>query len=192
MDSSQQYERALDRHYRAIFGYQGTSYILNRGRPLPQACRVLEYPPSDKTFCWVYATCGMTVLTESALLELFLLSPYQTEMHVELLTMIAHYHQTGAKLGLGHTVNFGRPWLDKSSCSCGLLTLPYTFGPPLENADIGGQRVRVLWLLPITPEERAFKVAQSVDALEQLFEKQQFDYLDPMRPSVVAKEGPAP
>lgn len=46
--------------------------------------------------------------------------------------MTAHFHRTGSALGLGHTVNFGRPWLPGSSCTHGLVSLPYLFGPELE------------------------------------------------------------
>ena len=158
----------------------------HRGPALPQQCRVFEYAPSDRTFCWVYATCGMTPLSESSLLELFLLAPCHTESHVELLTAVAHYHQTAVRLNLGHTVNFGRPWLEKSQCSFGLISLPYAFGPALESARLSGKSARVLWLLPVTSDERAFKVASGLSALEELFEKQHFNYLDPLRRSVVA------
>jgi len=144
---------------------------------MPQQVRVFEYAPSEKTFCWVYATCGMTPRGEAALLELFLMSPCQAEEHVELLTAIAHYHQTGAPLDLGHTVNFGRPWLKDSQCSFGLISLPYPFGPKLENARAAGTDVRVLWLL-----------TAGLAALEELFEKQQFNHLDSMRSSVVAAD----
>jgi hypothetical protein len=41
-----------------------------------------------------------------------------------------------------------------------------------------------LWLIPITKAEREFKKAQGLEALEALFEKKQFNYLDPARPSV--------
>jgi len=127
----------------------------------------------------------MSVLKEPPLLELFLLSPCKTEDHVELLTVIAHYHQTAAKLDLGHTVNFGRPWLPQSKCSFGLISLPYLFGPSLENAQAGGVAVRVLWLVPITFEERQLKIRAGQGALEEIFERHQFNYLDALRDSVV-------
>jgi hypothetical protein len=182
---SQQYEEELSSHYAAIWGEERTPHTWNRGPSLPQECRVFEFAPSDKAFCWVYATCSMTPRAESTLLELFLLSPSRCQLHVELLTAIAHYHQTGARLDLGHTVNFGRPWLEGSRCSFGLISLPYLFGPQLEKARVAGRDARVLWLLPITSEERAFKIASGLSALEELFEAQHFDYLDPMRRSVV-------
>lgn len=170
-----------------FWGQKAAQYTWSKGPALRQECRVFEYAPSAQTFCWVYATCGMTPGNETGLLELFLLSPVKTKCHVELLTAIAHYHQTGASLSLGHTVNFGRPWLDESRCSFGLISLPYSFGPSLENGRIAGKTVRVLWLVPITLEERAFKSAFGLDALEALFEKQKFNYLDPARTSVVGQ-----
>ncbi|HEX2988462.1 MAG TPA: suppressor of fused domain protein [Chloroflexota bacterium] len=189
---SQQYDEDLGRHYSAFWGPRTTRHVWARGSALPQECSVLEYAPLHDIGCWVYATCGMTLHTEARALELFLLSPYQTEGHVELLTAIGHYHQTDARLGLGHTVSFGRPWFEGSRCSFGLVSLPYTFGPELEIACIQQKHVRVLWLLPITEEERAFKMASGLEALEGLFEERQFNYLDPQRVSVVGTARPSP
>jgi len=42
-----------------------------------------------------------------------------------------------------------------------------------------------LWLVPITQAERDFKVTHGIEALEDLFEQTSFDYLNPIRPSVV-------
>jgi Suppressor of fused protein (SUFU) len=180
-----QFEAALERHYEAIWGRKNSSYVWRRGPALPHECRVFEYAPSDLGPCWIYATCCMSPCDEPSSLELFLMSPSQTENHVELLTAIAHYHQTAATLDLGHTVNFGRPWLDQSKCSFGLISLPYLFGPKLENASIAGTNTRVLWLIPIRPEERAFKVKFGLEALEKVFEEKQVNCVDPMRESVV-------
>ena len=47
------------------------------------------------------------------------------------------------------------------------------------------QQVQCLWLTPIAPAERDFKVADGVEALEELFEQTGFDYVNPTRPSVV-------
>lgn len=184
-----EYDIDLGRHYSEAWGQNAVPHVWNRGPALPRICRVLEFAPSDKTFCWVYATCGMSPVIQAAQMELFMLSPCQTEGLVELLTAVAHYHQTEAMLGLGHTVNFGRPWLEKSECAFGLISLPYPFGPSLENAVVSGTTVRVLWLLPITCDERAYQSLAGVNALEDMFERERFDYLDPMRASVVPKQG---
>ena len=179
------YSLQLDRYCAAFWGTQTAEHFWDKGRPLPHACRILEYAATESRPYWVYATCGMTPLSEHRALELFLLSPVQSHLHVELLTAIVHYHQTEATLNLGHTVNFGRPWLDQSECSFGLISLPYLFGPKLEHANIAGRPTRLLWLLPITAEEKRFKVQAGVDALEQAFESHYFNYLDPLRKPVV-------
>ena len=175
----------LERHYHTVWGSCHSTHAFDRGRPMPNQVRVIEFSPSDRTFCWVYATIGLSTAAEPSPIELFLLSPCQSSLHIELLTAIAHYHQTGEQLGLGHTVNFGRPWLPHSQCDHGLLSLPYTFGPSLEWAVNKHSRTRVLWLVPITQAERAFKVNAGQFALEDLFESKGFNYLDPARPSVV-------
>jgi hypothetical protein len=117
--------------------------------------------------------------------ELHLVSPLAAPAHVELLTAIAHYHRTGAKLGCGHTVNFGRPWLPGSRCTHGLISLPYLDGPNLEVLELEAGIVRFLWLIPITKEEVEFKKVRGLEALEARFEQASFDYLDPRRKSVV-------
>ena len=90
-------------------------------------------------------------------------------------------------MGLGHTVNFGRTWLDRSACEFGLISLPYLDGTELEEfrPSQSSQFVKCLWLVPITQSERDYKKSHGAEALESIFEKSQFDYLDPLRQSVV-------
>jgi hypothetical protein len=102
---------------------------------------------------------------------------------VELLTAVAHYHRTGRRLAVGHSVNFGRPWLPGSACTHGLISLPYLDGPELEW--LAAPAVRFLWLIPVTEAEVSFKKSRGLEALEERFEATAFDYLDPRRPSVV-------
>ena len=148
--------------------------------------RVLEFAPSNRTFTQTYATCGMSGKSAAQdPIELHLLSPRQDDAHVELLTVIAHYHATGSTLGLHHTVNFGRPWLPGSRCDHGFISLPYPFGPQLEWFDAGDRKVRCLWLIPITADEVRFKRVHGVEALEQCFETPGFNYLDPHRKSLI-------
>jgi hypothetical protein len=120
----------------------------------------------------------------SSAIELHLMSPIEADSHIELLTSIAHYHLTGAPLGVDHTVNFGRPWLPGSSCDHGLISLPYLYGPTLEWLKPNDRKIQFLWLIPITPSEARFKKANGVEALETRFEEQRFDYLSSHRASV--------
>lgn len=118
-------------------------------------------------------------------LELHLFAPPQGEVAclTEILTATAHYHRTGSRLGLEHSVNFGQPWLPGSKCTFGLISLPYLDGPDLERLE--KPSVRFLWLIPVTENEVAYKKKHGMEALEELFERAQFNYLDPLRPSVV-------
>jgi hypothetical protein len=101
----------------------------------------------------------------------------------EILTAIAHFHRTSHMLGLGHSVNFGKPWMPESGCTHGVISLPYLDGPDLEW--MLEPRVRFLWLIPVTQTEIDFKNAHGMEALEERFEATQFDFLDPYRSSVV-------
>lgn len=155
---------------------------------LPSGFCVLEFAPSQQRSMWTYATCGMSQETDSNPIELHLFSPTVHEPHVELLTAVAHYHRTGVMLGLWHTVNFGRPWMPDSSCSCGMISLPYLDGPELESINDSNFKsvLRFYWLIPITPAEREYKKVHGREMLEEQFEKAQFNYLDPFRASIVA------
>ncbi|WP_262891838.1 suppressor of fused domain protein [Hymenobacter frigidus] len=152
---------------------------------VPATFRVLEFAPTLARTMWTYTTCGMSWPDMPQLLELHLFSPRQSPELVDLLTAVAHYHQTAHALGVDHAVNFGVPWLPDSACSCGLVSLPYLDGPALERMPYQAQQVQCLWLIPIAPAERDFKVAYGVEALEELFEQTGFDYVNPTRPSVV-------
>jgi hypothetical protein len=88
-------------------------------------------------------------------------------------------------LGLWHTVNFGRPWLDASACSHGFISLPYLDGPRLEDLNSEVASAKCYWLVPVTPAEAQLKQEQGTQALEGRFERASFNYIDPMRPSVV-------
>ena len=101
--------------------------------------------------------------------------------------MVAFFHHTD-RLGVKHTVSIGEPWLPRSTLDSFLLSLPYPFGPDLGEA-AGRPRVDILWLLPITPAERAFKREHGAEALEQLFERNAIEYWGPQRPCVVGSAG---
>jgi hypothetical protein len=152
---------------------------------LPSEFSVLEFQPTTKRTLWTYATCGMSQQAEAHKLELHLFSPIQSDELVELLTAAAHYHLTGDYLDLGHTVNFGRPWLPYSACEYGFISLPYLDGSSLQWLDEQNLKVQFLWLIPITLAERDFKKNQGIEALEKHFEESNFHYANPTRISVV-------
>jgi hypothetical protein len=72
-----------------------------------------------------------------------------------------------------------------SECDCLLLSKPYPFGPALELCDHPGGHTQILWLLPITDRERAFRFEHDLEALEQRFDEVGLEYWRPDRASVV-------
>lgn len=187
VEVSEHYRR-VEAHYRGVWGPRYRPIRFERGPvgDLPAAFRVLEFEPRKDRHMWSYATCCMSQPRDEEPLELHLFAGAQRPELVELLVATAHFHRTGGRLGLGHTVNFGRPWVAASSCDHGLISLPYLDGPSLEKLSLAdGSIVRFLWLLPITKSELEFKKRFGVEALETRFEASGFDYVDPQRPPVV-------
>lgn len=179
------YASAIESHYRRPWRgpFRRERHSVGPVHELPPDFEVLVF---QREGARAYATKCMSQPTDKERLELHLLtevsSPFRPEL-VELMTAIAHFHRTGQSLGMGHSVNFGRPWLDRGTCSFGLISLPYLDGPKLEW--MLEPRVRFLWLVPITEREREFKIAHGTEALEQRLEAAGFNYLDPSRESVV-------
>jgi hypothetical protein len=182
------YDDEIKAHYVSCWKSQPNVKRLQQGPTweLPEKFCVLEFPPTASRQIWTYATCGMAQPGDREALELFLFAPSPCELHVELLTVVAHFHRTGEQLGLGHFVNFGRPWLEGSACEYGLISLPYLDGPLLEEARFheGTRIVRCLWLLPITKRERDYALEHGLEGLEQRFEQANVDYINPLRRSV--------
>jgi hypothetical protein len=118
-------------------------------------------------------------------IELHMFSPHFSDEITELLVVTAHYHHTGSRLDLGHSINFGRPWLDNSNCRYCFISLPYLDGPSLENLSIGLSNVKFYWLIPVTASEVDYKKEYGVEALEERFDVAKFDYINPHRSSVI-------
>ncbi|MEJ0103910.1 MAG: suppressor of fused domain protein [Bacteroidota bacterium] len=154
------YNDAVIKHYEKVWGQKGSPKKWEPGpvKNVAPELEILEFAPSSKRKMWTYATAGMPGIADTNPLELHLFSPVQTDIHVETLAVIVHFHRTGQKLDIGHTLNIGRPWLPHSKASYGLISLPYLDGPELEWCNVGDRRVRFLWLIPITEAERDYKV----------------------------------
>lgn len=136
---------------------------------------------------FVYATLGASKLTGAhPALEFVLCCHTSSEQHVETLTLLSwFYYNPDHPLRVGSIVKIGRPWVLGSVCDRLLLSLPYPFGPEFEWMQIGQTCVRFMWAVPITPTEAAYAVGNGTEALEQLFERANLNYLDPVRRTVV-------
>jgi Suppressor of fused protein (SUFU) len=181
------YCERIRRHYLECWQGEVAAVDFRKGpvSDLPSQFRILLISPSQKRRMWTYATQCMSQPEDTECLELHMFSAGRHDEIAELLVATAHYHRTGSKLGLGHTVNFGRPWLPNSHCDRGLISLPYMDGPTLEWLKDDVAKTRFLWLIPITKREVEFARKNGLEALESQFEKSKFNYLDPERTSVV-------
>ena len=97
---------------------------------------------------------------------------------VDLLAMVAFYHVTHA-LDHWHCMPIGAPWLPGSACDHLLVSLPYLHGPDLEKCALPEGHARILWLLPITTEEKDFRIEHGTDALEERFDEAGIDLPTP-------------
>lgn len=175
------------KHYSSFWGkeYNVLTWDVERAKELGEDFCILEFPPRDSKNMWTYATCCMSNDDDNPI-ELHIYSKDKDESLIALLTIIAHFHRFDEKLGLSHTVNFGVPWKPRSNCSYGLISLPYLDGIEFELLNIGKNRiVHFYWLVPITKEEVTFKKENGIDSLEDIFEKDELNYIDPLRNSVI-------
>ena len=181
---SKTYIAKLQQHFEIYFGLKGKALTLDKGQKekLHSDFFVLEFPPNKRHSMFCYCTVGMSAdrLDENQI-ELVVYAPKPDASLVELLTVCASYHRNVLPLNIHHTVNIGQPWLDDSKCDHAFISLPYLDGEELELFNFEGNEIHCYWLIPITEKERDYKIDNGCEALEQLFEEKQFDYLNPDR-----------
>ncbi|MCX4750544.1 suppressor of fused domain protein [Kitasatospora sp. NBC_01287] len=163
------------------------TYDLGPGRrDAVPGLRVIVASPGPRGSCWTYVTagCWSTAEKHGHGLEFALTAPAGDESFVDLLAKIAYYH-AGHHLDLEHSMPIGEPWIPGSSCDHLLASLSYLHGPDLEHCPLPNGRARILWTLPVTAAEVAFRREHGHEALEQLFDEHEIDPTDPKRASVV-------
>ncbi|HEY9001789.1 MAG TPA: suppressor of fused domain protein [Mucilaginibacter sp.] len=189
-NKNQLYKDLLIKHYSNIWGKKFRERTWDRGpmKGLSSDFSILEFEPSLNRNMWTYSTCGMSTFTHIRPIELHVFSSIQDDSILELLTSVSYYHNVDDNLDLGHTVNFGRSWQDSSTCSYGLISLPYLDGPDLEIFNPSKEGLKIVhcyWLIPITEAELEFKKQFGLETLEERFDETQFNYVNPQRESVV-------
>lgn len=177
------YIKSLQKHFEDYFGVRGIPHVYGKSKEkVHPDFFVLEFKPNRRHNFWTYCSVGMSIDIQSEnLIEMFVFSPREDDSLVELLTICAYYHRKCEPLNLHHTVNFGKPWLEESVCTCGFLSLPYLDGEKLEIFKFNNRTFHCYWLIPITEQEKEYKIENGTEALEQLFEDRNIDYLNPKR-----------
>lgn len=177
----------IQNHYTTVWGVGGQicPFLWGPTHELPFGFSVVKFPPHKDRPMWAYATCCMSLPSDLKSIELHIFSPVESDSIVEILYAVAHFHRTGTALDLGHSVNFGRPWIDQSDCDHGLLSLPYLDGPAIEKYEVSNSFINCYWLIPITRSEVSYKKTNGLEALETLFERSELDYVNPARKTVI-------
>jgi len=150
---------------------------------------ILEVGPGPRSQLVSYVTlgCWEAVQRQREGLE-FVLSTREADVrHTEVLGAVASFHAATPeqRLDRGGVVPLGRPWTPGSACDRMLVTLPYPYGPELEECHWRRNFARLLWVVPITADEELFATVHGLEALEQRFEEAEVRFADPERPSVV-------
>jgi hypothetical protein len=127
----------------------------------------------------------MSQTGDEKLIELHMRSRTEDSTLVELLYATAHFHRTGENLDVGHTVNFGRPWIKDSKCEYGLVSLPYIDGPELEILRLRNHAIYFYWIVPVYRVEVEYKKTHGIELLEKRFDEVGLFYADPNRAPVV-------
>jgi hypothetical protein len=186
--SLKKYTDDLTRHYESFYGVTGNKLTWDKGptHRLHPDFYVLEFEPSKRHQMWTYATVGMSLdRDDDNLIELITYSKSRDKSRVELLTLNASFHRNSEPLNLHHTVVVGQLTDSDTTCDHGFISLPYIEGKELEIINLNGKEIHCYWFIPITEKERDYKTKFGCDALEDLFEQKQFDYLDKQRRSLV-------
>lgn len=181
------YKSIIQAHYKKAWGAEGhnVNFVGGPLNELPDDFCILEFSPRKDREMWTYATCCMSQPNDKNPIELHIFSPEKSGEPVELLAAAAHYHRCAKALGVGHSVNFGKPWISQSLCEYGFISLPYLDGPELEDlSQKNSPTIKFLWIIPITKEELKYKKEKGIEALESIFEEKGLSYINPHRSSL--------
>ncbi len=181
----------LNTHVRTFFDEHAVREIPGTSPQIRDALphfRVLEIEPGPKSSLWNYVSLGAWTVSDhnTGHIDFLIITPHQSSRAIDLLTMLAYYHTLPQhRLGLGHTLPIGEPWLPGSACDHLLISCPYPYWPDFEICNTERMHIHLLWALPITRAERDFKVTHGLEALEQRFDEVALEYWQIDRASAV-------
>ena len=157
-------------------------------RDLPGLQVLVAHSECEGRSSFHYLTAGASdILDQPGYgLEFCFQSNVEADQHVELVVLVAYMHlDSRHRLGVGHTMNIGRPILAGSRLDRILVSLPYPYGEGFEFVHFAdGHHARLLWLMPICPSEERACHEDGLDSLEAKLEEAQVDFLDAFRDCV--------
>jgi Suppressor of fused protein (SUFU) len=185
-------EAAIVRHLRSLWEFNRFHELIPSfqfiQRLLPDLKVIRIDPLIPEGGVYAYVTCGVGDVPSTPFrYEFVILSPTQNDnQHLHTLSHVAVCHSVPTyALSVGEVVSLTRPWMDRSLCDHLLVSRPYLLKPEVEFLSLQEGIIRFAWLLPITSLEEAYLQQHGLEALEQLFERQQVQPLDPLRTSAV-------
>ncbi len=157
--------------------------------PVIEHVVVTVISPGPQSELWTYISRGASDpgVNDKRRLEFIIQAEEPDPRLVEVVGMSCYYHQS-VGLGVGFTFPVGEPVLPDSQLDHILVSIPYQFDSEFEECSNEDELVQFVWLLPITREEREFKVKEGLEALEQAFEDAEVPYWDAWRDSVISAE----
>ncbi|MHC4743266.1 MAG: suppressor of fused domain protein [Planctomycetota bacterium] len=158
---------------------------------------IYQFPPNDERPHWTLITSGMSDLPQyvpedaegiAPRAEILLYAKEPQNWMFDVLKGLAEMpFERKTYLHWHHTVPNGQAMTaDPSELTSFFFLPPYFEDPRFDTLQIDGEEVDILWMIPITEEERAYAIEEGSQALEELFEKAEMDpVIDEKRKSLV-------
>lgn len=142
--------RHADRHIQGVtfrrWPYGASS------RELPGLQVLVGHSQTEGRSSFHYLTAGASDILDHPGygLEFCFQSNVEAEQHIELLASVVYMHlDPNHRLGVGHTMNIGRPVLPGSRLDRLLVSIPYPYGGDFEFIHFADDHhARILWLMP--------------------------------------------
>lgn len=184
-------------HYQEQIGPLTEAVMRSRDGKDP-AVDVYSFPPTEVRDHWTFITGGMSdrrqALPEEApemfarRTELLMYGTQAEPWRLYALKLLAEYpFDLGTWIHAWHSVDAGAPLAPGSQLSAFFLLPPAMEDPQsFDRLVIAGERVNILWVVPITGTEQAFALANGPQALEEILYEADFEVLlDSQRRSLV-------
>ena len=171
--------RVREEHYERHFGPLSEPVMHSTDIKVPHI-DIYQYAPTDDRSYWTLITGGMSDYRQPGIPEglspraeiLTYAEKPQNWMFSVLKGLAEMPFDNETFLHWWHTVPNGMPMTAEPSELTNFFFLPpYFEGPEFDALKIDGDDVDILWMIPITDKELAFKLEHGAQALEELFER---------------------